>query len=155
MTKRIVGVSVGVLLLILLSWSSTFLFMPSTSKWLVRRIPECADAAKREECAVRISSYGVVGDMFGAVNALFSGLAFSAIAIVFLFESRSRRVSRKPLVIAILDEKDGVNVGRPLRHGEGTVRVPLTLEFSLTNQSPDAALNVGVLAKLKRSNAMG
>jgi hypothetical protein len=151
MRKRNVLAMLGIIAAILILWIGSLWAVPKMARYLVSGIADCSNAATQSQCNDELARYGLVGDMFGAVNALFSGLAFSAIAIVFIFESRSRRESRKPLVIGTLDEKDGVTILRPLR--EAAVFLPIELEVGLVNQAPDAALNVGVLARIAGSNA--
>jgi len=89
-----------------------------------------------------ISKYGLFGEMFGAVSALYSGLALSAIAMTLYLEARSRKESRKPLVIGMIDQNDGIYIGKPT--GERDTELPLKITVKLENQSIDAALNVNL-----------
>ena len=125
----------GVLVVVAL-WFSTI--------WLLPRLAQMLAAvgygpSERE-------SFGLVGDMFGAVNALFSGLALGAIALTLFLEARSRRESRKPLVVGGLESGE-VTIGRPLIEG-GETLVPLRVPIMLSNQSDDAALNVAASLSL-------
>ena len=121
--------TLGVLAVVAL-WTSTI--------WLVPRLAQMLIAAGYGPNESQ--SFGLVGDMFGAVNALFSGLALGAIALTLFLEARSRRESRKPLVVGGLESGE-VTIGRPVIEG-GETLLPLRIPIMLSNQSDDAALNV-------------
>lgn len=110
-------------------WISTIWIVPQLFTWLTGKpggsLPD---------------EYGPLGDMFGAVNSLFSGLALGAIALTLWFEARSRRDARKPLVVGSIPSKD-VTICRPvISNGKTVVQIRVPVSFS--NQSADAALNV-------------
>jgi hypothetical protein len=63
-----------------------------------------------------VENVGVVGDMFGIANALFSGLAFAGLIVVLVYEMRERRTdlshrleSRRP-VLSVRFDDDGTRL---------------------------------------------
>lgn len=112
----------------------------ASSLWFVPHLHSVLSEGGVPSARVDISSYGSIGDMFGAVNALFSGLALGAIALTLWLEARSRREARKPLVVGGIDSTD-TTIGRPKRRGND-VFVPLRVPVKWSNQTADAALNV-------------
>ncbi|UOF12973.1 hypothetical protein IEQ11_14515 [Lysobacter capsici] len=127
-------------------WLGSLLLIPHIASYLSSGVSDCVAATRDANKCADLSAFGAVGDMFGAINALFSGLALGAIALTLWVESRSRRESRKPLVLGSLSREGGVEAFRPDVHVEGN---PMSIKFSLglQNQTTDAALNV--LAKIK------
>lgn len=95
-----------------------------------------------------LSVYGTFGDMFGAVNALFSGLALSAVALTLWLDLRARRESRKPLVVCSINSSDGFSINRPRGNSKETL-LPIKIFASVSNQTHDAALNVKLEIKLQ------
>jgi uncharacterized membrane protein len=47
--------------------------------------------------AVRVADWGVLGDAFGVLNALFSGLAFVAVAVAILLQRHELKMQREEL----------------------------------------------------------
>lgn len=128
---RFSALLLGVLALILV-WISSLWLVPSLHSLLV--------GGETASGRVDVGGYGSVGDMFGAVNALFSGLALGAIALTLWLEARSRREARKPLVVGGIDSAD-TTISRP-KIKNGSVFLPLRIPVRLSNQTADAALNV-------------
>lgn len=93
-----------------------------------------------------------LGDSYGVLNAVFSGLALGAIALTIYFDSRARRESLKPLVIASIDSEEGVVLLRPETDGI-SARVVLRILISIKNATTDAALDA--VAKVSLSTEAG
>jgi hypothetical protein len=152
-------------------WVATFWLVPFMATALVD-LPRCekpadeqtrttgitenrADSFESRVCyspTDELAAFGTIGDMFGTVNALFSGLALAGVVLTLHWQARERRRDHKPFVIPSLAEQDdgsgGVVVFRPGKSG-AIVELPLILGFRLTNSSPAAALNVSVEAAFK------
>lgn len=97
-------------------------------------------------CVESLSNFGVTGDLFGAVNSLFTGLALFAVAITLWFDGKARRVSLKPLVIAVAD-KDFLVIDKPQRNSTTSLRFKFEPEISNIVNEP--ALNVVIQMTLK------
>lgn len=130
---RWLALLLGVVVVVAL-WLSTLWFVP----YFERLLPRFTEL--RSAVDVGRGQYGAIGDMFGAVNALFSGLALGAIALTLWLEARSRRESRKPLVLGGV-ESGNVVISRP-KNVAGSVALNLKVPMTLSNQTTDAALNV-------------
>lgn len=126
-------------------WAASLWIVPHAAN-LLGHVPAPCDSASGS--CNNLAAYGLVGDLFGAVNSLFSGLALAAIALTLWVESRSRRESKKPLVLGSLERASGVELFPPDSQRDGAL--PLKIAISLQNQTADAALNVGVVVKIKR-----
>lgn len=122
--------------LVLALWASTLLWVPLILSKLF--------AAHGSE--LTIAHFGSLGDMFGAVNALFSGLALGAIALTLWLEARSRREARKPLVLGAIESKS-VEISRPYLDS-GAPKVRVAFPVKLSNQTADAALNVALKLRI-------
>jgi hypothetical protein len=83
--------------------------------------------------------------MFGAVNALFTGLALAGVALTLYSQAEQQRRQAKPFLIPRLDpEVDGwVTIMRPVKRG-GVIELPIEIAVPLNNPSNEAALNVRV-----------
>lgn len=134
---RLIALLLGILGVILI-WISTV--------WLIPKLDSLLQIVIAPQQAESVARYGAVGDMFGAINSLFSGLALGAIALTLWLEARSRREARKPLVVGGIDSTD-TTVARPRIEG-GEVIVPLRIPVRLSNQTADAALNVSCKLRL-------
>jgi hypothetical protein len=160
---------IGLLALLFVAlWVATFWLVPFTARTLVD-LPRCedpsdghggpptgsettADAAPTGACysAVdELAAFGTVGDMFGTVNALFSGLALAGVVLTLYWQARERRRDHKPFIIPSLAEQDdgsgGVVISKPGKAG-AVIEFPVVLGFKFTNSSPAAALNITVKA---------
>jgi hypothetical protein len=142
---RFFGVLVAVLIVIAL-WLGSLVLMPHIAAYLNNEAAVCGKAVDGHVQCSSIQDLGSVGDIFGAINALFSGLALGAIALTLWVESRSRRESRKPLVLGSLEGAGGVEAFRPEPRGAEAM-MSVSFSLGLQNQTMDAALNV--LAKVK------
>lgn len=109
---------------------------------------------------------GAVGDRFGAVNALFSGLAFLGLMIVWLYEMQERRRdlrdrnrARRPFIAPSLFQSDdlihGAQLGASPDYGlkltdasklKGAGHATLKFELGLSNMTDEIAL--GVVGKI-------
>ncbi|UTA53520.1 hypothetical protein L3D22_14320 [Lysobacter soli] len=92
------------------------------------------------------TSFGTFGDSFGAVNALFSGLALAGVVLTLFFHSEGAKRAAKPFIVPRLQrgsEDARVTIGGPTREG-AQVSLPLTLSVPLHNASANPALNVSV-----------
>lgn len=105
---------------------------------------------------------GQVGDMFGAGNALFSGIAVAAVVIVLTFDMRERskdlahrenellaaQQRLRPFVVPQLPERDGCTISDPKRNASGVLSLVVNLTLDLRNHTGDVALNVATQATL-------
>ncbi|WP_242220109.1 hypothetical protein [Shinella zoogloeoides] len=89
---------------------------------------------------------GQVGDLFGPISSLFSGLALLAVAVTIWIDVSSRRVSRKPLVICQISEVERIVFDEPVSTRPRGVRFKASFDVRALN---DVAMNVVVSAKLK------
>ncbi len=143
-------------------WLATLWVIPTTTAaWL--GIERCGDRMEAtppapgkttpgQECLAPVdalAAYGTMGDMFGTVNALFSGLALAGVVLTLYWQARERRRDNKPFLIPSLDEQEdgtgGVVISKPGK-ASAVIELPVVFEFSITNSSPAAALNVHVQA---------
>lgn len=125
-------------------WLLTLVTTPLFLAFVVWQSDVCA--ASEADCAGYLASLGLVGDMFGSVNALFSGLALGAIALTLWIESKSRREAKKPLVIGML-RNAGIAIARPEACANGSPKLAVAIPLDLRNQSEDAGINVAVSAE--------
>jgi hypothetical protein len=125
-------------------WLLTLVVTPLFLEFVVSRSEACA--ANEADCPGYMASLGLVGDMFGSVNALFSGLALGAIALTLWIESKSRREAKKPLVIGML-KSAGIAIARPEALADGNPKISVAIPLDVRNQSEDAGINVAVTAK--------
>jgi hypothetical protein len=108
-----------------------------------RPTAECSKA--REMLAI----YGTFGDMFGAVNALFSGLALAGVALTLIWQTQEQMRQAKPFLIARMDPESegGVFISKPSKTS-AKIAIPFEVDVPLTNASDEAALNVHVELKI-------
>jgi hypothetical protein len=132
--------SIAILLVSLFVWISTVLWLPPISTYLQKNIAECKADAASETCARALAKIGATGDLFGAVNSLFSGLALFAVAWTLWIDSRSRQESQKPLLVFELDD-DGTILNEASFADPRSVR--LELDGSIHNMG-SAAINAKI-----------
>lgn len=145
-----VWVPLAVLVIAIAVWFSTMIWLPAASAKLQATIPACQSDPHSESCVRAMTKYGVTGDLFGAVNALFSGLALFAVAWTLWLDSRSRREAKRPLLVLRLDD-DAVTLDEPNFGNPKTLR--LEIDGQLVNMG-DAALNVSATARLRLVEAV-
>lgn len=75
----------GSVVLVIVLWVSSIWFVP----WYV------SDWSKAQSSP--LTNFSIFGDMFGAVNALFSGLAFAGVIIAILLQREELKLQRKEL----------------------------------------------------------
>jgi hypothetical protein len=98
------------------------------------------------------SELGSLGDVFGVANSLFAGMAFAAIAYTLHRDHLHRKRDRKPLLLTKLDSELGVIFLRPITTVKpGELQLPLRLNFSVDNKSPEPAFNTRVMFSLANS----
>lgn len=134
--------TLSVLIVAVLLWCAAIIIVPSMTKLLSKL--NCG-ALDSNQCQQFISTLGSTGDIFGAVTSLFSGLALFAVAITIWAESNSRRESRRPFVMAELDN-DSLELSSPNPTGEKSISLKATL--SLRNQVDEAAFNITLISRL-------
>ena len=113
------------MVVVLTLWGSGVIFIP-----LVARHVLSGDVA----------TYGAVGDMFGAANALFAGLGSAAVFIVLLYDLQHRRAEYRPFVVAKLT---AASVSKA-RLDEGQYQLHIRVEFILHNSTQVPALNASL-----------
>jgi hypothetical protein len=98
-------------------------------------------------------SAGTIGDMFGAANALFSGLAFVGLVVTVAMQGKSirdfhdsERKKRQPFLI--IEPSEGPFL-RQARTAHGATHIPLSLLFKLKNSSDEVAMNVNVSCRIE------
>ena len=102
------------------------------------------------ECERLSALYGTFGDSFGAVNALFSGLALAGVVLTLFLHSEGARRSAKPFVVPRLSRSDAAaraTIRDPERMA-GSIRLPLQVSIPIQNSSSYVALNVDVGLKI-------
>ncbi|MBV4504105.1 hypothetical protein HU751_004530 [Pseudomonas sp. BW13M1] len=137
-----------VFLAAILIWSSTLVAVPFLSTKLTESLEECK-SEEQTQCTEKISLYGATGDMFGAATSLFSGLALFAVAFTLAQDLRARSESRKPFLIASLEQEDFI-LHDPKIGQSKSISYFITVKIS--NQTTDAALNVSAKANLVTSS---
>lgn len=105
----------------------------------------------QKKCVNSIAELGATGDLFGAINSLFTGLALFAVAVTLWIDSKARRQSLKPLVISVAD-KDFFVIDDPKIHPESSLRLHVTPIISNIVNEP--ALNVSVLVSLEAKKSI-
>lgn len=116
----------------------------------IPRTPNTGGSAARcSKTREMLAAYGSFGDMFGAVNALFSGLALTGVALTLIWQTQEQKRQAKPFLIARMDPESegGVFISRPIKSG-GKIAIPFEVVVPLTNSSDEAALNVYVALKI-------
>lgn len=103
-----------------------------------------------KDCVDSIAELGATGDLFGAINSLFTGLALFAVAVTLWIDSKARRQSLKPLVISVAD-KDFFIIDDPKISPESSLKLQITPFVS--NIVNEAALNVSVFVTLEADKA--
>jgi hypothetical protein len=93
-----------VLGLAVMLWLSAIFWLPLITSWLRSRYPDCASDPIEAACSDIFQLLGTTGDLFGAVNALFSGIALFAVAWSIWTDSQARKLSKKPFLIVRLNE---------------------------------------------------
>lgn len=105
-----------------------------------------------------VTRMGQIGDMFGAANALFSGIAVAAVAVVLVFDMNERerdlkdregeleraKQSLQPFVVARIDPDStasGVAVGQA-QYISDKLNVAVRFNVEFQNLSQDPAINV-------------
>lgn len=106
-----------------------------------------AKAREYADClALRNEVQGAFGDSFGAINALFTGLALAGLVLTLVLHSESARRVAKPFVVPVLDRAEAlarVSVRLPNRVA-GQVILPIEVILPVRNESAHPALNLSV-----------
>lgn len=112
---------VGVVVLVVLLWGANLFFAPTVATWLSTPVREGA---------------GQLGDSFGAINAMFSGLGAFGIAIVLVSDRRRIRLSQRPFLV-LEDITANVREARL----QPAPEFELLLEASMANVTENIALD--------------
>jgi hypothetical protein len=157
-------VLLAVALFVIAAWVASLFFVP----FVVSRIYQVDPCSKemaasknehvRVECeAKRMAAYGTFGDSFGAINALFTGLALAGVVLTLFLHSESARRTAKPFVVPQLrrgNEDARISIGTPTRVG-AVVRLPLEALIPIDNASEHPALNISLSLSVNGVNAIG
>ncbi|MDT7524073.1 hypothetical protein RAE21_16935 [Rhodoferax sp. TBRC 17198] len=139
-------------------WASSVYWLPKLAIYLQKNTV-CTETEKQKleasisstdpiACVESLTNLGITGDLFGAVNSLFTGLALFAVAVTLWIDSKARRTSLKPLVIAVAD-KDFLVIDKPLIKPTASLRFKFEPEISNIVNEP--ALNVVLKITLRTS----
>lgn len=91
---------------------------------------------------------GLFGDMFGAVNSLFSGVALVGVVVTLYYQVWDKRREAKPFVVPSFDKLAACEVDRPdFRAGEQYLSMKFPVQ--LKNTGASAALNVEVKLEIE------
>lgn len=142
------GLLALVFLLVVGLWIGSIYLTPILAAYFfeTRCAPSVAAQSVIPSCQDVSSLYGTFGDSFGAVNALFSGLALAGVVFTLFMHSEASRRSAKPFLVPKLARGDGaarVAIKGPVR-ADGSVRLPVFIEIPIYNSSSYVALNVTV-----------
>ncbi len=106
------------------------------------------DVERYQQCLLaKNEAQGAFGDSFGAVNALFTGLALAGLVLTLVMHSEGARRVAKPFVIPALDRAEPearVSVGLPNR-AAGQVTLPIEVVLPIRNESDHPALNLTII----------
>lgn len=135
---------------VLIVWLLTLFFASDVARWRYGNpdcVPEAGTSAPilATSCvADQQSADGAFGDSFGAVNALFTGLAFAGVLLALHFQAEAARRATKPFVVPRFQrDKAAARIFvRKIPHQAGQVRVAVRMILPLENCSDQAALNV-------------
>jgi hypothetical protein len=116
---------------IILLWFSSVAFVPVLLNIVEAVAPKCG--AKEVVCTDFVGKYGSVGELFGAVSALFSGLALASIALTLWVDSKSRREAKKPFLVTSKSAAGDWVVEMP-KGTTASTSVPFVLEMEVLNQ---------------------
>lgn len=136
MSKQKTGLVIVAAALLLL-WLAAFCLTPTVAKW----------ALQGNDGGMS----GQFGDMFGAINSLFSGLALVGVVFTVYIQVQEKRKEAKPFVIPHLDKTTGVHVGEFSRRA-GEILLRLGVKLKLRNGSADVAVNVRMRAAVTASD---
>lgn len=145
-------------LIVLALWWSSLLLLPvflerhyGVTVCETKDAPAESQASSLFECRRQVQeAMGNFGDSFGAVNALFTGLAFAGLVLTLYFHSEGARRVPKPFVIPRLLPREAnarISVGMPNR-SEGSVNLPVSIILPVSNMSSHPAMNVEVKVSL-------
>lgn len=113
-------------------------------------------SAKYKECIKEMrDSSSAFGDSFGAINALFSGLALAGIVLTIYFHSEGAKRSAKPFIVPEMIRLNGdatIIASAPSTIG-GAVNLPVEVKVPLSNSSQHPALNISVRVSAPELNA--
>jgi hypothetical protein len=142
-------------------WGSSIYWLPKLAIYLQNQTVCTKTASQNIEasksttdsitCVDSLSNLGITGDLFGAVNSLFTGLALFAVAVTLWIDSKARRTSLKPLVIAVAD-KDFLVIDKPQISPNMSLRFKFEPEISNIVNEP--ALNVAFMITLKTNRLL-
>lgn len=141
----------GIFILLLIVWLTAVAWVPWLTRQVMASSSQCPSGLSvsgstqestslSESCLNYLSSVGVTGDLFGAVNALFSGLALFAVALTLQNDIRARREDKKPLLVCEFGE-DCVTLQNP--HFDDPKSIKIRLKSTIINIG-DPAINVSV-----------
>ncbi|GEM_PF-1884377 len=154
-------VALGCFFVITSVWISSILWVPKLTMYLERNVA-CAetlksapeqtkDAGGEPACIDSLSKVGATGDIFGAINSLFTGLALFAVAVTLWVDGKARRQALKPLVISVAN-KDFFIVDDPQIHPETSLKFTITPIVSNIVNEPavNVSINITLIAKLSK-----
>lgn len=139
-----------VFLIIVVLWVASLFLVPWAARMYYGVIPCDEHAVPGQvstsscDASTKMSAYGTFGDSFGAINALFSGLALGGVVLSLFLSAEAARRATKPFVIPKMHRTNGearVSVGEPTRNA-GMIRLPIEVEVPLQNSGGHPALNV-------------
>lgn len=103
-----------------------------------------------DQTATQLAKMGTIGDMFGLVAALFSGLGFVGLAAALVFDAQKRsedledrRRARLPFIVASVDDQ-GASIDRAERP-RGRLEVDLRIQVKLENLTAEPALDLALM----------
>lgn len=144
---------VVVTILVVLGWISSMLFVPVLSRHYYG-LNSCAgindSGEKINEDNIgsckesEMTASGLFGDSFGAINALFSGLALAGVVLTLYLHAEGARRTAKPFVVPRMLRFGGssrVSISEPTRKN-AVIRLPLSVVVPVKNSSQHPALNV-------------
>lgn len=138
---------------VLIVWLLSLVFAPNLVHWLYE-LEDCTQIQRTGVQAIsglvgqceadNRAAIGIFGDSYGAVNALFSGLAFAGVLLALHFQAEAARRTTKPFVVPQLsrDIASARVYVKKIEHQRGQVRMLMRVSVPLRNCSAQPALNV-------------
>lgn len=134
-----------ILVLSIVAWLLTIEVSPLIASKILGASNQCPSGLLAD-CKDILAALGASGDVFGAINSLFSGLALFAVAYTLWSDANARRESRKPLVTNYLDI-DSIIIKNPKI--TPVSEIDLSVASKVINKNGEAALNVVLRCQIK------
>ena len=143
---------ITLLLILVAIWASSLWWFPRAASLVLpdQDVPSSEDARINGQSAMSATpsatDIGSVGDWFGAVNALFSGLALIGVGYSLYRQAEYSRRAVKPLLHPVIDSAAGLGGVTVLRYNveNGAVLLPISIAIKLQNLSAEVALDADV-----------